>query len=325
MTTLYVDISRSALVVSPQTTQRCLPPALTVGDTVPLTLAFLQRNPQPLNTGQPLYNYVDMSGADIVLSLGPNLGAPISGSFPLTLGANSVTVTSLVSSYDLTVALNSLASVTTAGGVAVSGPVGGPFRITFLTNGAQTLITSGANALVPLSTVTIATDVTGTSSNPAVQVLTLAQAETVQVTDWTPQSAAAVTVTQLQTNAIQQVSIPAGTYGGTFNLTINGLTTPALPFNAQFDLIQSAINTLLGITTCTVVAGQNTWVVTIPANTFAITGSALNLQIPLTITGSLNLTSQALKDLLAGQTSAAVPFLIQSTAGGVQTLYSGFV
>lgn len=325
MNMIYVDVTRSCLVASPVNIARVLPPPLTIGDTVPVTLAFLQRNPQPLNTGQPIYNYVDMSAAGIVLSVAtPTPAIPTLGDFALSFGSD---MTDLLpwncSSYDLTVALNALASIITAGGVTVSGNVGGPFFARFVANGAQALLTVAANALYPASSISVVQYQAGSTAVPESQAITLAQLTAAQVSFWAPQSAAAITVTSLQANIIQRVSIPAGTYGGSFTLTINSLTTPALPFNSQYDLIQAAINTLLGITTATVVAGQNYWDITIPANTFAFTGTATGLQIPLTLTGSLVLTSPALLALLNDQPSANLPLSIMATAAGQQTLYAG--
>src|ERR1700690_3236439 len=165
--TLYDDTNGQSLVISPNDIRRCLPPQFTVGDTVPITLAFLQRNPQPLNTGQPVFNYLDFSASGVVLAVGP-------------------------------------------GGIHPS----------------------ASNSLYPASTVAIVTDVVGTSTNPAIQVLNLAQSPTASVSIWTAQSAAAVTVTSLSGTVTQRVAIPAGTYGGTFTLTTNSLTTAPIPFAA---------------------------------------------------------------------------------------------
>lgn len=327
MTTLYIDLSRNALVVSPVNTARCLAPGLTVGDTVPLTLAFLLRNPQPLNTGTPIYLYQDFSAQGVTFNLGTIQSPPTDGTFTLTWGGDTTAQLPFnLSAYDLSVALNALPGVIVAGGVTISGNVNGPFKIRFITNGARATITSVANALFPPSIVTIAPSQTGTATNPSCQVLSFNQNPIVALNAWTPQAAAAVTVTSLSTTVIQRVSIPAGTYGGSFTLTYNGATSIAIPFNAQLDLVASALNALAGITGATVVPGQNYWDITIPGGTHALTGTATGLIIPLTLTGSLVLTAQNAEDLLAGQQSAAIPFNIQTTAGGsIQTLYSGAI
>lgn len=326
MTTLYVDTSRNALVVSPQTTQRCLPPVLTVGDTVPVTLAFLTRNPQPLNTGQPLYLYQDQSSAGIQLAIGSAGPLPTAGTFTLTwAGSTTAALPFNCSAYDLYTALNALASIAVNGGVSVSGNIGGPFTIGFNLPAVRAAFTADASNLYPVAAAAIAVNTAGTTTIPARQTISFAQNPAVVLSGLTPQAAAAITVTQAQANVIQQIAIPAGTYGGAFTLTINALTTPAIPFNAQFDLVQSVVNTLLGITTATVVAGQNYWIVTIPANTHAFTGDATGLQIPLTLTGSLALTSPAVVNLLAGMADAEVPFTISATSPSQSTLYAGML
>lgn len=324
MTTLYLDLTRGALVVSPVNTDRVLPPVLTVGDKVSVTLAFLQRNQQPLNTGQPIYNYVDESAAGIVLSLGMQGAQPTAGTFTLTFGATtSPAIPYNVNAYTLLVILNAMASIIAAGGVTVSGQVGGPFQIRFITNGAQAAITVTTNGLFPASSIVVATTQVGASTNPACQVLTIKQTPVVQLSSWTAQPAAAITVTSISTTVIQQVAIPAGTYGGSFTLTYNGNTTVAIPFDAQLDLVAAAINALPGISGATVVPGQNYWIITIPGGAFALTGNAAGLQIPLFLTGTLDLTSQRLADMLSGATSAQVEFYIQATTTNVQTLFFG--
>lgn len=136
--------------------------------------------------------------------------------------------------------------------------------------------------------------------------------------------AAAVSVASINGTITQRISIPPGTYGGSFTLTLNGNTTAPIPFAAQMDVVAAAVNALPGVTGATVWPGQNYWDITIPGNTFAFTGTAAGLIIPLTLTGTLDLTPQPLLDLLGGQQSALILFSIVATAGGNQTLYSGF-
>lgn len=326
MNTLYIDTTANALVTSPITPARCLPPVLTVGDTVSLVLAFLQRNQWPLNTGTPVYNYLDFSGSDVVFTLGNQQAQPTSGTFPLAWSTDTFQGLAWnISSYALSAALNAGTAITAAGGVSVTGPIGGPFVVTFVTNGAQVAFTSGANSLFPGGAVTITQGSTGTGANPSIQNITLAQSALATVSAWTAQASAAVTVASLESDIIQRITIPAGTYGGTFTLTTNGNTTVAIPFNAQIDLMASAIGALPGCSGVTVAAGQNYWDITIPAWTHAFTGSATGLQIPLTLTGSLALTAPAVLAALAGCPAAAIPFSVQTTASGVQTILSGTI
>jgi hypothetical protein len=325
---LFLDTTALALVVGPNDTRRTLPPIITIGDKAPVTLTGLVRNPQPLNTGNPVYNYVDLSSAAIVLSIGPAANAPTNGSFTLTFGANTTPAQPWnVDCITLGNALNALASIVAAGGVTVTGPIGGPFYVTFGTLGVQsTLLTVGTNSLYPATGITITRSQTGTAALAEVQAITLQQQATAKVTAWTPQSAPAITVTSINGTVTQRVAIPAGTYGGTFTLTLNGNTTTPIPFAAQLDVVAAAINALPGVTGATVWPGQNFWDITIPGNTFAITGTATGLIVPLNLSGTLDLSTQQVADLLAGAASAQVPLLIQQTAGGnTLTYYSGMI
>jgi hypothetical protein len=320
---LFVDTTRCALVSSPTNPVRVQPPTVTVGDTIPLTLAFLTRNPQPLNTGYPIFNYLDLSAAGVVFSIGLQEGQPSAGTFPLTFGASTAIVAFNVSAYALSVALNLLPSIIAVGGVTVTGPICGPYSISFVANGVQALFTSGANALFPACVVRIVTDLAGTLSNPAVQVVGLWEGQAVQVSSWIPQAAAAVIVAPLSGNLIQRVIIPLGTYGGSFTLSYNGNTTAAIPFAAQLDVVQAALQVLAGLTGVTVWPGQNFWDITIPSGAFPLTGNAAGLIVPFTLTGSLVLSDQDLADLLHGTDLAFVPFYIQATIPTTQTYVVG--
>ncbi len=136
--TLYVDTTSGSLVINPNEVRRCLPPNFDVGDTVPVTLAFLQRNPQPLNTGYPVFTYLDLHSSGIVLSIGPLGAPPAAGSFILSFGSDATPALAFdVSKYVLSDALNALPSIVSAGGVTVSGDIGGPYTISFTSNGAR--------------------------------------------------------------------------------------------------------------------------------------------------------------------------------------------
>lgn len=323
---LFVDTTSQALVIGPNDTRRVLPPIVTIGDKVPFVVSFLQRNPQPLNTGNPVYNYQDMSAAAIVLAIGPSLNPPTNGSFTLTFGAN--TTDPLPWSVDplaLSAALNALASITTAGGVTVTGPIGGPFAITFNTPAITALMTVGTNSLFPATAVAIARSATGSATIAEVQTITLQQGSTAKITAWTPQGAPAIVVTSIQGTVTQRVAIPAGTYGGTFTLTLNGNTTAAIPFAAQMDVVAAAILALPGAPVATVWPGQNFWDITIAGNGFAFTGTATGLIVPLSLSGTLDLSTQLVADVLAGALSAQVPIVIQATTGGVLTYYEGLI
>jgi len=326
MNTLFIDTTANSLVVSAVNPTPCLPPVLTVGDTVSLQVAFLQRNPQPLNTGYPIYNYLDFSAQDMVFNLGGVANPPAAGTFSLSFA--SVATAQLpfnLSAADMSVALNGLSTIISAGGVTVSGPIGGPFYVRFITNGVRAAIVQASSALWPAANASITTSIAGTTTNPAVQVITIFQSVVQQVSSWTAQASAAVTVTQLSANLIQRVAIPAGTYGGTFTLTYNGATTVAIPYACQLDLMESVLNALAGITGATVIPGQNYWDISIPGGSHTLTGSAAGLLIPLTLTGTLDLTPQPVADLLQGNPSTQVPFSIQTTASNVQTVLTGLL
>lgn len=126
----------------------------------------------PGNAGQQ----TKITNDAVILPL--NGTAPTSGNFSLTFGANTTpNQTFNVSAVTLAAALNVLASIIAAGGVAVTGANGGPFTITFNANGPRAAFASGANSLGNTASsnwvgvVNIATTQAGDGGTPNVQTV----------------------------------------------------------------------------------------------------------------------------------------------------------
>jgi len=108
------------------------------------------------------------------------------GVFDLTFGANTASgIAYNVTASALETALNALASVTSAGGLDVSGAAGGPYTVTFRTNGARSLMTGSSIDLTPSCSMSISSVVTGDGSTRAVQSIHIQTRVVALVDSWT--------------------------------------------------------------------------------------------------------------------------------------------
>ncbi len=151
---------------------------------------------------------------------------PTSGTWPLTIGATTIS-----SNFDITAtALQTTLSAAwiTAGysSVTVVSLAPSTFQVTATANGAVPSMTSGTNTLLPESIVSISVQQTGDAGTPAVQIVTLRQSPVAYATPSTALPASGVTSTVSQSgsgtqNKIYSVSFDApGTYGGTFSMSV---------------------------------------------------------------------------------------------------------
>lgn len=245
---LYIDTSAKRLIASFLSTINPLTGLIwEAGDLVPIQLHFLQSNNSSGTTGQLPYSYIDPATVlPVSLALGTIGLAPTAGTFTVTYGANTTGALAFnITAAALSTALNALASVTSAGGVTITGNAGGPFRIAFVTPGViSTLFTVNPAALSPTSQGLVAVAVTGAAGVNEVQVITLIQNPAALLASWTA-TYGAITVTQLQVggsglNSIQRVTVPQGTYAGGYSLSFgNGAvtSTTSIPYNATSTVV----------------------------------------------------------------------------------------
>lgn len=131
---------------------------------------------QATTTGLAPWQQIDLSSATVSASIDiPDL-PPEQGTFNLAFNGSNTTVPVVYSigASNLQNAFNALPSIITAGGVTVT-PDGSDFLVTFKANGTQPLISGATVDLYPASSITAVTDQAGTSSLPAIQILSIQQ------------------------------------------------------------------------------------------------------------------------------------------------------
>lgn len=334
---LYIDTTNKVLLANFLTSNA---PARSLvfeaGDLVPLQLHFLQRNNSSGTVGQLLNSYIDPATVTPVsLAIGTIGQAPTAGTFSVTFGADTTAQLAFnITATALATALNALASVTTAGGVTITGNAGGPWRITFNTPGViSTNFSVGAGDLSPTSQGIVGVAVTGATGVNCVQVITLVQNPAALQNIWTATyGAIGQSVLQVGTtgvNAIQRITVPQGTYGGAFSLGFGAATSSNIPYNATAAQVQAAFGALstVGANNCSVIQSSPvTWDITF-IGTLAgapqadIVPNGAGLMMPQYLAGSLNLNVQGIFDLLASAASIGATLQIQQgTSGSVNTV-----
>lgn len=337
---LYIDSSNKRLIASFLSTINPLTSLVwEAGDLVPLQLHFLQANPSSGTSGQLPYSYIDPATVlPVSLALGTIGLPPTAGTFTVNYGANTTAALAFnITAAALATAVNALASVTSAGGVTITGGPGGPFRIAFNTPGViSTLFIVNPADLSPTSQGIVAVAVTGSAGVNEVQVITLIQNPAALLASWTA-TYGAIVITQLQAggsglNSIQRVTIPQGTYAGGFSISFGTgavTSTTSIAYNSTAAQVQTALEALTSIGAGNVMVIQGSpvsWDITFVGTLggtiqAAIVGNAGGLMMPQYLAGSLNLNVQGIFDFL-GEADSGTPTLQiqQGSPGAVNTV-----
>jgi hypothetical protein len=219
---LFVDFAGNQLLSGVNANPSGYRPRFVLGDTLTVDLHLVELT---RNTDFPAVEIStdDLAGASssTTLAVGSLETVPTSGTFSLTFGANTTSPLSYnVSAAQVSTALNALASVVSAGGVAVA-QVGEGYRIAFNSAGVRTAISATTSALVPKASAIVVESTVGTVSAPSVQVVRLRVNPVALLNSWTAVPAASATLTNVRTwdgvNSTVRLTI-AEAVGGTFTL-----------------------------------------------------------------------------------------------------------
>jgi hypothetical protein len=264
--------------------------------------------------GRPIGRVYDFTTlpSTLYVALGDVGQRPESGTFTLTYGANTTSALA----YNATptavqTALNALASITSAGGVSVSGEAGGPYQITFTNTGVRTAISATTGALYPLTQATIYEAREGTVSIASIQIVALDRQSAALAVTFTDLASASGTVTEIVAGnnvtgqlEMQRVTISADAYDGTFSLSFDDASTVALPYNIEAIDLQAALVAAgtwgAGVT----VSGTfPIWDITFggaAANKALATIDVSGLKVPIGKQGELALNTAGIEAIVAG-------------------------
>jgi hypothetical protein len=293
-----------------------------VGDKYKATVCFVE----PTGNALTPFRYLNFSGSSIKLALGQIGLKPVAGTFRLSFDGD----TTADIAYDATpaaveTALNALSSISSVGGVAVSGEAGGPWQITFNSVGSRPLMGGNGDKLTPLSGVKIVTEQEGSPSLREIVAVRLLQNPVAVCLDFDPlPSAAAQVVTQVEgsnsTNEVQLITLNPKPYGGTFSLSFLLQTTNQLPYYASAAAVQAALESLSSIGAGNVLVSGNDggpWTVEFVgarglANQPAISVNTSGLLVPIGFSGLFSVNSAA-ADRLAGSAPVTATLELEVT------------
>lgn len=164
---LIIDTERGTLIGTFSSVTGTTNPTFTLGDTCPIEIYLVKQ----FGSNSPYANIPFPSGSLVKCALGLINLQPTSGTWSIGYATDVAEDLAFdISAEDLEVALNALASITSAGGVSVA-KVGSQFRISFETVGDKLSFYAGSNTLVPASDLQIQTlQQGGVSTNEVVMV-----------------------------------------------------------------------------------------------------------------------------------------------------------
>lgn len=307
----FIDIPNKRLIRDFFSNLEIVPRPFVQGDTINARIIGVEPN----IGGDPTrpWRYVALP-TSIYLGLGPVGESPTLGTFTLTYGADTTAALAYnITAAALETALNALASITSAGGIDVTGPDRGPYQIVFRTAGSRTAITGNADLLYPLSSIQVYEARAGDTGTNEIQVVVIDRQPAALAQTFTAIAAPGITITTLQEGAtdvpeVQRVALDATTHGGTFTLTFDGATTGALPYNITSANLQVELENLTTIGTANVVVTGSfpEYVLTfigLAGNQPAVTASAAGLSGPIGVEGAFALNTAGIEQLLDGEAS----------------------
>lgn len=225
--TLWVNVTDRELVQSFQSNSTANIPKFTQGDNIPIEVILLEKTG---NDGQVFSNF-EINSETLKVALGRVDQAASSGTFTLTFDGDTTSALNYnATAADVDTALNALTSITTAGGVTVSGSNGGPFTVAFDAVGARNYITSDLSLIEPASVLSNIRKQTGDVSTKEIQVLRIQENLLGLTTSFSAISAPVATITTLIAgasgiNEIQQLKIDRQCIGGVIALSFGGAST----------------------------------------------------------------------------------------------------
>ena len=315
---LIIDIQRGKLLRSFDSTAESRLPDFYLSDTIPASVRLVKSS----GLSSRPWSDVDLTGKTIRLAIGNPAGRPTGGTYTLTYSGNTTAALSYnATESQISVAVNALASIISAGGVVVTASASGAYRIAFSSVGARTAITANTASLYPSSGAFIAIAQTGDASTREVAVVRLETQPAAYSELTTTLPVAAITSSVIRVGstgvgAIQSFTLDPTPYAGTYALEIDDETTGAIPYDASAATVQAAIVALTGIGAggVTVAGASPTFTLSFAASLGAVetvSGDATGLSVATGYSGDLSLNTAAASELLNGEASASATLEIE--------------
>jgi len=302
---LFIDMTNRRLATSLTSLAPATTPRFVKGDNGAINLYFLEATG---NVSAP-FDVIDMTGTDVKFGVGTRTGIPSSGTFTLSFGGQ----TSGAIGYSATAgaissALNSLSTITAAGGVSIDGTMATNFVVSFNSAGTRSAITADTSHLIPTTSALVDERLAGDATTSEIQELQLRLAPAVYQPTWTDLGTAltvsvstTLTGSALQ-NEVQRISFSRQPYQGSFRITVptynvdiaSTVTDGVFITSANHGLALSQPVILTGFTALTgYTAGTQYYVRSIPQTTQFLIGVTAGAVAITTGTGTVTTGSVA--------------------------------
>jgi len=334
-TELLIDQATGAIVESIDSTLTAQPERFVFGDNLGISVTPLERN-TGFDAADKPWRLIDMSNKTIKVAIGTKERNPTNGTFNI----NTIDdIAYNVSGEELETALNTDATITSEGGCKVSALSKGGWKVTFLTLGAKTALTSTTNDLTPTATLSIDTINAGgatefasffirTETNAASSGTLLDDIDALAYTVATVQAPDAVT-NQPAIYSFELVGLPVG---GTFSIGLDSAFTRQIGYDADSEEINEALIQLTQLASAesvSVEGSAKSFAVSISPDVASFTASAdvTNLQGLNGKQGELNINTVEMIELLNGNSTAQGTFeiVLDDSAGTSKTIHQSSV
>lgn len=245
----WVDVENQRLVRAFDSNLAASIPRFFRGDTDFITIYLLTRS-----TSNRIWDTIDFpAGGSVKFALGPVGLGPNAGVWAIKYDDSDPTADLLpsVNADSLQTALNSITEVDAAGGLTVAGPSGGPWQITWNTNGAREAFSFLVDALAPRSQAILHTVRAGDAETRQIDSIRLSRLPIAFQDDFVALPGAGLTVTRLQAggggdNEIQLLTMDPLAYGGEMAVIFSGASV-SVGHSASAEEMRIALESLPAI------------------------------------------------------------------------------
>lgn len=258
---------------------------------------------------------------------------PSSGNFIFQYGPDSVSISVTDSIETVNSLINGMPSIVAAGGVIAYFVNSTTYRVVFNTTGPKSNCSVNTSGLYPSSTASIVTITDGSALLNEVQHIKFKTTPVAYSDSFILGTTPTISVQEL-TTSIFRIKITDVLKYGNFTISNGTKTTAAISWSASSSDILSALS-VAGISSTSTALGVTRYSVTkndtLSWDISRISGSYESLSVSSigftgfsTMTGSLNLNTIEVEDLLGGAARVAATLEVELTAGQIkQTLYQG--
>ena len=224
---LFIDLTNNRLAASETNLAPAAPPVFTKGDNGTFNLYFFESG----TDFTPTLNIVNKDASTVKLGIGSRSGLPETGDYTLTFGANTTAaIPAAATAGQISTALNALTSISSAGGVTVTGALEDHFTIRFATAGTRGSFTADVSQVIPDTVAVIDERLAGSATTKEVAELQLRLTPAVFQSSWTNLSTT-VTATMSTTitgsgiqNEVQRLDFSQSPFEGTYRLSFPSVT-----------------------------------------------------------------------------------------------------